>query len=288
METSERTRRVVNPGTSIGHVHLKVANIERALGFYRDILGFEVMQWYGDDAVFLSAGGYHHHIGLNTWMSRNAGPGPDPFCRALPPRHPLPRAARPRAGLEVAPGVRVPRRWCLGPRRIRGPVPARPRRQRRRAVSRPPARRVATYRRRGTRDGHPPTRCGRFAERAGMKKGAAFVPLPLYRTGCARFLITSSGAGPCICRGRAPCPCPCPGPPSWSGRTSGWRGRPRRTSGPAPCSTGCRCRRTPGGSTDRRRRRRYRRRWPPPRRVLMPSAPVNRPPAGMPTLMKAS
>jgi catechol 2,3-dioxygenase len=76
METSEQTRRVVNPRTSIGHVHLKVANIERALGFYRDILGFEVTQWYGDDAVFLSAGGYHHHIGLNTWMSRNAGPAP--------------------------------------------------------------------------------------------------------------------------------------------------------------------------------------------------------------------
>jgi len=76
METGERTRRLVNPGTSIGHVHLKVANIERALGFYRDILGFEVTQWYGDDAVFLSAGGYHHHIGLNTWMSRNADPAP--------------------------------------------------------------------------------------------------------------------------------------------------------------------------------------------------------------------
>ena len=76
METGERTRRVVNPGTRIGHVHLKVANIERALGFYRDILGFEVTQWYGDDAVFLSAGGYHHHLGLNTWMSRNADPAP--------------------------------------------------------------------------------------------------------------------------------------------------------------------------------------------------------------------
>ena len=59
METGERTRRVVNPGTRIGHVHLKVADIERALGFYKDILGFEVTQWYGDDAVFLSAGGYH-------------------------------------------------------------------------------------------------------------------------------------------------------------------------------------------------------------------------------------
>ncbi len=76
METESGTRRVINPGTRIGHVHLKVANIERALGFYRDVLGFEVMQWYGEDAVFLSAGGYHHHIGLNTWMSRNAPPAP--------------------------------------------------------------------------------------------------------------------------------------------------------------------------------------------------------------------
>ncbi len=68
--------RKVSAGTGIGHVHLKVADIERALGFYRDILGFEVTQWYGDDAVFLSAGGYHHHIGLNTWESRGASPAP--------------------------------------------------------------------------------------------------------------------------------------------------------------------------------------------------------------------
>jgi catechol 2,3-dioxygenase len=76
METEKRTHHVINPQTRIGHVHLKVANIERALGFYRDILGFEVTQWYGEDAVFLSAGGYHHHIGLNTWMSKNAPPAP--------------------------------------------------------------------------------------------------------------------------------------------------------------------------------------------------------------------
>ena len=62
--------------TSIGHVHLKVSNIEKALGFYRDILGFEITQYYGDSAVFLSAGGYHHHIGLNTWHSRDASPAP--------------------------------------------------------------------------------------------------------------------------------------------------------------------------------------------------------------------
>ncbi len=66
----------VSPETRIGHVHLKVADIERSLRFYRDILGFEVMQWYGEDAVFISAGGYHHHIGLNTWQSKGAPPAP--------------------------------------------------------------------------------------------------------------------------------------------------------------------------------------------------------------------
>lgn len=66
----------IPPATRIGHVHLKVADINRALSFYRDLLGFEVMQWYGEDAVFISAGGYHHHIGLNTWYSKNAAPAP--------------------------------------------------------------------------------------------------------------------------------------------------------------------------------------------------------------------
>lgn len=66
----------IPPNTRIGHVHLKVANLERSLKFYRDILGFEVTQWYGDNAVFLSAGGYHHHIGLNTWYSKDAPPAP--------------------------------------------------------------------------------------------------------------------------------------------------------------------------------------------------------------------
>ncbi|HYE54680.1 MAG TPA: VOC family protein [Chitinophagaceae bacterium] len=66
----------VPPATRIGHVHLKVADIERALRFYRDLLGFEVMQYYGSSAVFISAGGYHHHIGLNTWYSKNGPPAP--------------------------------------------------------------------------------------------------------------------------------------------------------------------------------------------------------------------
>lgn len=76
METEKGSSRRISPGTRIGHVHLKVADIGRALGFYRDILGFEVTQWYGNDAVFLSAGGYHHHIGLNTWMSKDGPPAP--------------------------------------------------------------------------------------------------------------------------------------------------------------------------------------------------------------------
>ena len=63
-------------GTRIGHVHLKVADLERSLKFYRDLLGFELQQYYGDSAAFISAGGYHHHIGLNTWSSKGAQPAP--------------------------------------------------------------------------------------------------------------------------------------------------------------------------------------------------------------------
>ena len=66
----------IDPAVDIGHVHLKVADIDRALAFYRDVLGFEVMQRMGEEAAFLSAGGYHHHIGLNTWESRGAPPPP--------------------------------------------------------------------------------------------------------------------------------------------------------------------------------------------------------------------
>lgn len=62
--------------TRIGHVHLKVADLNRSLAFYRDLLGFEVTTYYGDQAAFISAGGYHHHIGLNTWNSQGAPPAP--------------------------------------------------------------------------------------------------------------------------------------------------------------------------------------------------------------------
>ena len=62
--------------TRIGHVHLKVADLDRALAFYRDVLGFELTQRYGTQAAFISAGGYHHHIGLNTWESKGGSPPP--------------------------------------------------------------------------------------------------------------------------------------------------------------------------------------------------------------------
>src|SRR5688572_28727054 len=64
----------IDPRVRIGHVHLKVADLERAVGFYRDVLGFELMQRFGRQAAFLSAGGYHHHIGLNTWESQGGRP----------------------------------------------------------------------------------------------------------------------------------------------------------------------------------------------------------------------
>lgn len=66
----------IHPKTTVGHIHLTVADLERSLGFYRDLLGFEVSARYGTSAVFLSAGGYHHHIGLNTWAGRGATPAP--------------------------------------------------------------------------------------------------------------------------------------------------------------------------------------------------------------------
>lgn len=66
----------VPDGVRIGHVHLKVSDLDRSLGFYRDLLGFQLMLYFGDSAAFLSAGGYHHHIGLNTWHSKGAGPAP--------------------------------------------------------------------------------------------------------------------------------------------------------------------------------------------------------------------
>jgi catechol 2,3-dioxygenase len=67
---------LIDPKTKIGHIHLKVANLERSVKFYTKILGFKLMTKWGNEAAFLSAGGYHHHIGLNTWRSENGSPPP--------------------------------------------------------------------------------------------------------------------------------------------------------------------------------------------------------------------
>src|SRR5215470_4024091 len=74
--TDHRPTRPIADGARIGHVHLKVADLDRALSFYCDVLGFELMERRGNEAAFLSAGGYHHHIGLNTWESAGGRPPP--------------------------------------------------------------------------------------------------------------------------------------------------------------------------------------------------------------------
>jgi catechol 2,3-dioxygenase len=76
MNPDELPPYTIPPGTDIGHVHLKVADLERALGFYCGVLGFELTTRYGPQAAFVSAGGYHHHVGLNTWESRGGTPPP--------------------------------------------------------------------------------------------------------------------------------------------------------------------------------------------------------------------
>ncbi len=90
----------IHPATRIGHVHLKVSDMDRAEAFYRDVLGFAVTTRYGREAVFMSAGGYHHHIGLNVWHSKGGGPPPPGatglyhFAILYPSRAELARALR--------------------------------------------------------------------------------------------------------------------------------------------------------------------------------------------------
>jgi catechol 2,3-dioxygenase len=80
------TEYFIPASTSIGHVHLKVSNIDRSLDFYCGLLGFSLMMMYGKDAAFISAGGYHHYIGLNTWYSKGSDPAPKDHP-GLPHRH---------------------------------------------------------------------------------------------------------------------------------------------------------------------------------------------------------
>jgi catechol 2,3-dioxygenase len=97
---STQTHVAVHPETRVGHIHLKVSDLDRAVAFYRNALGFEEQQRFGGSAAFLSAGGYHHHIGLNTWESKR-GPAPPPGTTGLyhvaflyPNRKELARALR--------------------------------------------------------------------------------------------------------------------------------------------------------------------------------------------------
>ena len=76
MAEVDKKESAIDPQVQVGHVHLKVADLDRALGFYQGVLGLEVMQRIGDSAAFLSAGGYHHHLGLNTWESAGGSPPP--------------------------------------------------------------------------------------------------------------------------------------------------------------------------------------------------------------------
>ena len=91
---------VIHPQTRIGHVHLKVSELDRAVKFYHDVLGFDVQQHFGRSAAFLSAGGYHHHLGLNTWESRGGTPPPPGttglyhFAILYPNRRELARAVK--------------------------------------------------------------------------------------------------------------------------------------------------------------------------------------------------
>lgn len=90
----------IHPSTIIGHVHLRVSDLEKSIAFYHNVLGFGVVTWYGDQAVFLSAGDYHHHIGLNTWASKWGTPPPKGhtglyhFAILLPSRLELAKVAR--------------------------------------------------------------------------------------------------------------------------------------------------------------------------------------------------
>ena len=88
------TQGSIPAGARIGHVHLRVSDLDRAIRFYRDLMGFDLLIRLGDEAAFLSAGGYHHHIGLNTWESAGSPASPR-HDRPLPLRHKLPGAPRP-------------------------------------------------------------------------------------------------------------------------------------------------------------------------------------------------
>jgi hypothetical protein len=147
----------IDPLVRIGHVHLKVADLERALNFYCGVLGFELMERHGDEAAFVSAGGYHHHIGLNTWDSAGGSPPPGTtglyhFAILYPTRA---ETSRRTAALDCS---KNSARWRQRSRRERSPLSARPGPERHRTLLGSPARPMATPGRQPIIDVHAPAR----------------------------------------------------------------------------------------------------------------------------------
>ena len=139
----ESNRSELHPAVRIGHVHLRVSDLDRATSFYRDVLGFDVTV-YGSDHKddFLSAGGYHHHIGLNTWHSKGGHTATGGAHGSAALRHPLPPSARTRQSRRAPIGERLSDQERGGSWGVSLGVPLRPRWQRHRALLRPPAKGV--------------------------------------------------------------------------------------------------------------------------------------------------
>ena len=142
----------IDAGVRIGHVHLKVADLDRALAFYCGVLGFQVMQRFGDQAAFISAGGYHHHIGLNTWESRGGPPAPPGTTGLYHLAILYPTRAKLADALRRLIAAEIPLEGASDHGVSEALVSARPRRQRRRALLGPAARDVAAHGGRATDD----------------------------------------------------------------------------------------------------------------------------------------
>ena len=160
------TARPIADGVRIGHVHLKVADLERALSFYCDVLGFELMQRRGREAAFVSAGGYHHHIALNTWESLGGSPPPAGCDGALSSRHPLPDASAPRRRAAPPDRGRYRARRRQRSRRERGSLSARLRPERWSTLLGPSAGTVARHGRRSAQHGPTSARSKKPRRRA--------------------------------------------------------------------------------------------------------------------------
>jgi catechol 2,3-dioxygenase len=124
----------IDPGVRIGHVHLKVANLERAIGFYHGVLGFDVVLQYGGEAAFLSAGGYHHHIGLNTWESAGGAAPPAGTTGLYHVAILYPTRAELADALTRLMQAKISTGWRFGSRSKRSALPAGPGRQWRRTL----------------------------------------------------------------------------------------------------------------------------------------------------------